>query len=86
MFQPSTSSAEALTPSAAAELTPVTPPPTPQYETVRHMIFGSFSAVHMTIKLLHKHRYAEPNDWSKPISTGRPNEVMVILTKKVQVG
>ena len=59
------------------------PLPDHQYETVRHLLFGSLTAVRLTIQELHKKRYAEPNDWSKPISTGRPNEVMVILTKRV---
>ena len=59
------------------------PLPDHQYETVRHLVFGSLTAVRLTIQDLHKRRYAEPNDWSKPISTGRPNEVMVILTKRV---
>ncbi|MEM1370123.1 MAG: hypothetical protein AAGG02_19380, partial [Cyanobacteria bacterium P01_H01_bin.15] len=54
-----------------------------QHETVRHLVFGSLTAVRLTIQDLHKKRYAEPNDWSKPISTGRPNEVMAILTKRV---
>ncbi|MEO0521107.1 MAG: hypothetical protein AAF171_27880 [Cyanobacteria bacterium P01_A01_bin.116] len=49
------------------------------------MLFGSLSAVQTTIRLLHKLHYAEPNDWSQPISTGRPNEVMVILTKRVRL-
>ena len=68
-----------------------TAPPTPeflpehQFEVVRHMVFGSLTGVRLTIKDLHSKQYAEPNDWSKPISTGRPNEVMVILTKKVRV-
>ena len=56
-----------------------------QHETVRHMVFGSLMAVRLTIQDLHHRRYAEPNDWSKPISTGRPNEVMAILTKRVVV-
>ncbi|MEM7066351.1 MAG: hypothetical protein AAF572_24680 [Cyanobacteria bacterium P01_B01_bin.77] len=56
-----------------------------QHETVRHMMFGSLTAVQLTIQDLHQRRYAEPNDWSKPISTGRPNEVMVILTKRVAI-
>ena len=56
-----------------------------QHETVRHMVFGSLSAVRLTIQDLHQRRYAEPNDWSKPISTGRPNEVMVILTRRVAI-
>ncbi|WP_346294168.1 hypothetical protein [Sphaerothrix gracilis] len=29
--------------------------------------------------------YAEPNDWSKPIATGQPNEVVVVLIKRVRV-
>ena len=56
-----------------------------QHETVRHMLFGSLTAVRLTIQDLHKRRYAEPNDWSRPISTGRPNEVMAILTKRVAI-
>ena len=52
-------------------------------ESVRHMLFGSLSAVQATIRHLHKLRYAEANDWSHPIPTGKQNEVMVILTKKV---
>lgn len=56
-----------------------------QHETVRHMVFGSLTAVQLTIQDLHQRRYAEPNDWSRPISTGRPNEVMVILTKRVAI-
>ena len=62
------------------------PLPEREYETVRHMLFGPLTAVRLTIQDLHQRRYAEPNDWSKPISTGRPNEVMAILTKRVTVG
>ncbi len=56
-----------------------------EYETVRHMLFGTMSAVRSTIRLLHRLNYAKPNDWSQPISTGRPNEVMAILTKRLRV-
>ena len=59
--------------------------PLHQYETVRHLLFGSLTGVRLTIQDLHKKHYAEPNDWSKPISTGRPNEVMAILTKRVEI-
>ncbi len=55
------------------------------HENVRHLLFGSLSVVQATIKQLHHLNYAEPNDWSKPISTGRPNEVMAILTKRVNI-
>ncbi len=61
------------------------PLPDHQYETVRHLLFGSLTAVRLTIQELHQNHYAEPNDWSKPISTGRPNEVMAILTKRVTI-
>ena len=82
MFQPSTPDATASTDSRAT-LSPASPP---SYETVRHMLFGSLRAVQQTIKHLHMLHYAEPNDWSKPIPTGQPNEVVTVLTKKVRVG
>ena len=56
----------------------------PQYETVRHMVFGSLTGVRSTIQQLYQLNYADPHAWSKPIPTGRPNEVMVILTKKIR--
>lgn len=61
------------------------PLPVTHPETVRHMVFGSPDAVRLTIQDLHRRRYAEPNDWSKLLPTGRPNEVMVILTRRVRV-
>ncbi|MEM9213537.1 MAG: hypothetical protein AAGD25_04235 [Cyanobacteria bacterium P01_F01_bin.150] len=59
--------------------------PSPQYERVRHHLYGRPNMVQAVIKYLYKLNYAEPHEWSKPIPTGRPPEVMVILTKKVQV-
>ena len=55
-----------------------------QYETVHHQLFGSLSAVRNTITLLHKLNYAEPNDWSRPLPTGRPNEVMAMPNQASQ--
>ncbi|MGB7085448.1 MAG: hypothetical protein WBD47_07835 [Phormidesmis sp.] len=55
----------------------------PQPEHVRHLIFGTPQSVQATIKLLHKLGYAEPNDWSRPISTDRAGEVMATLAKRV---
>ncbi|MEM8505877.1 MAG: hypothetical protein AAF716_22325, partial [Cyanobacteria bacterium P01_D01_bin.1] len=40
-------------------------------EQVRHLILGTLTSVKVTIRLLHKLGYAEPNDWNRPISTGR---------------
>ncbi|MGB7251139.1 MAG: hypothetical protein WBC73_19555 [Phormidesmis sp.] len=57
--------------------------PTPPREQVRHLLFGTPAAVHSTIGLLHKLGYAEPNDWSRPIPTGKSGEVMATLMKRV---
>ena len=55
------------------------------YENINHTLYGSLMAIRNTIALLHKLNYAEPNDWSKPLPTGQPNEMMAILTKRVRV-
>ncbi|MEM7063566.1 MAG: hypothetical protein AAF572_10430 [Cyanobacteria bacterium P01_B01_bin.77] len=55
------------------------------YENVRLLLLGTLGSVQATIALLFKLNYAEPNDWSRPLATGRPNEVMAILTKRVRV-
>ena len=59
--------------------------PEHEYEDVRVLLLGSLTSVQNTIALLFKLNYAEPNDWSRPLATGRPNEVMAILTKRVRV-
>ncbi|MGB7250242.1 MAG: hypothetical protein WBC73_14990 [Phormidesmis sp.] len=71
---------------------PPTNPPTDgptvassECEPVRHLLFGTPPTVQATIHHLYRLNYAEPNDWSQPISTGRANEVMAILTKRVRV-
>ncbi|MFG6101869.1 hypothetical protein U2F10_06425 [Leptothoe sp. EHU-05/26/07-4] len=61
------------------------PLPESSYETGRHLLLGSLHFVQTTIKLLHRLNYTDPNDWSRPLPTGRPNEVMAILTKKVKI-
>jgi len=70
---------------AAAPTVPPAKRPTAHTEPVRLMMFGSLSAVQAAIKDIHRHGYADPNDWSLPIATGRDNEVMAILTKRVSV-
>ena len=59
--------------------------PEHQFEDVRLLLLGTLTAVQNTIAILHKLNYAEPNDWSRPLATGRPNEVMAILTRRVRV-
>ncbi|MGB7085308.1 MAG: hypothetical protein WBD47_07125 [Phormidesmis sp.] len=92
-LQGAAASTDSLTISAAASTAAFCSPPPDdrgssgysESEPVRHMLFGTAQAVRSTIHLLHKLNYAEPNDWSQPISTGRPNEVMAILTRRVRV-
>ena len=79
MFQDSTSGTSVLHVQPAE-------PQFPQFEVVRHLLLGSPAALRSTVKLLHALHYADPNDWSRPLPTGRANEVMVILTKKVRLG
>ena len=57
----------------------------PYIEPVRLMMFGCYPAVYANMKRLHKLSYAEVNEWSKPMPTASPNEVMVILTKKTRL-
>ena len=76
--------ANAPTPSPADGFVPPARPSSGEPNRVRHMLFGNLTAVRATIRDLHKLGYAEPNDWSKPVSTGRASEVMAILTKRVR--
>jgi len=84
MFQPDDSGANASPVSVANAVMSPSSGPQPHYESVRHMVFGSVSAVQHTIKLLYRLNYAEPNDWSKLVPTGQPNEVVAVLTKTVK--
>ena len=82
MFIPSDQGAGASTDAAASETFPAALP-VPR-EQLRHMLFGSPAVVTSGIKELHRIGYAEPNDWSRLLSTGRVNEVMAILTKRME--
>lgn len=77
MFQPNDSGADVPTPASAHS---------PRREKMRHLIIGSLDGIDRTIKILHMLNYAEPNDWSDPIPTGRPGEWMAILTKTLLLG
>ncbi len=72
-------------PKTAAAATPNPPSSgqnTPDKSPIRHLLFGSMHSVQTTIQRLHQLGYAEPNDWSRPIPTGKPGEVMTVLTKR----
>ena len=67
---------------SSATVQPANPKDTSQTkEPIRHMLFGSPAGVRQVVHLLHKLGYAEPNAWSRPMPTGRPGEVMAILTR-----
>ncbi|MGJ3250895.1 MAG: hypothetical protein ACFE0J_07160 [Elainellaceae cyanobacterium] len=42
---------------------------------------GSLTVVNQYIMQMYQLRYAQPYEWSKPIPTVNPNEVMCILTR-----
>jgi len=85
MFQPTDQGAAAFTMPNANLLSLPVPAPTPEYETVRHILFGRPIIIQATIKHLYALNYAEPNEWSKLMPTAHPNEVMAIFTKRVRV-
>ena len=49
---------------------------------IKHLLFGTLSDVNHAIAHLHMLGYANPSDWSRPLATGRANEVMSILVKR----
>ena len=52
-------------------------------EPLRLIAVGSPENILITIQSLHRLGYAEPNDWSRLMPTGRPGEMMAILTKRM---
>lgn len=82
-----------VSPATTATTSPATPPPLPPSssgdrpdpDSVQHMLFGSPTAIRKTIKDLHKLHYAEATAWSQLMPTGRADEAMAILTKKVRI-
>ncbi|MGF1569793.1 MAG: hypothetical protein ACFCVD_17280 [Nodosilinea sp.] len=74
---------QSQSPDAQASTVPFAP--APRRAAVRHLLIGSALAVDRTVADLHLKGYAEPNDWSAPLPTGRPHEVMRILTKHLLI-
>ncbi|MGJ3248607.1 MAG: hypothetical protein ACFE0I_21320 [Elainellaceae cyanobacterium] len=52
-------------------------------EVLRVIAVGSLKAVNHHIMQMYQLNYAQPYEWSKPIPTVNPNEVMQILTKRI---
>ena len=78
----STRSSAIKTAAAAIPTPPLGGQDMPERSPIRHLLFGSIHSVRTTIRRLHQLGYAEPNDWSQPIPTGKPGEVMSVLTKR----
>ncbi|MGJ3249724.1 MAG: hypothetical protein ACFE0J_01130 [Elainellaceae cyanobacterium] len=57
------------------------PCPDDDRETLRVIAVGSLTVVNQYIMQMYQLRYAQPYEWSKPIPTVNPNEVMCILTR-----
>jgi hypothetical protein len=54
-------------------------------EFVKMILIGSPKGVVKIIHSLHVKDFAEVNEWSLPVATGKPGEVMRILMKRVYI-
>ncbi|MBD0269651.1 MAG: hypothetical protein ICV77_15325 [Cyanobacteria bacterium Co-bin8] len=57
----------------------------PHSEKVRIAVYGSLLGCDRIIKTLHVLHFAEPNDWTDPLPTGRPNEWVRMVTKQLLI-
>ncbi|HEY9628082.1 MAG TPA: hypothetical protein V6C84_12340 [Coleofasciculaceae cyanobacterium] len=55
----------------------------PSPEILRVLAIGSPQVVNDCVMTLFRLGYARPEDWSRPLPTVNPSEVMRILTKRV---
>ena len=76
MFQPTD-------PGAPASKVPRTA--SPRRDPARIVVYGSLLACDRIIKHLHVLHFAEPNDWTEPLPTGRPGEWMRMVTKNLLI-
>ena len=57
----------------------------PSPDILRVLAIGSSEAVNDCVMTLFRLGYARPEDWSRPLPTVNPGEVMRILTKRVNL-
>lgn len=57
----------------------------PAPDILRVLAIGSPPAVHSCVLTLYRLGYARPEEWSQPLPTVNPGEVMRILTKRVML-
>jgi hypothetical protein len=55
-------------------------------EILRVIAVGSLTVVNHHIMQMYQLGYAQPHEWSRPLPTANPNEVMRILTKRLVGG
>jgi hypothetical protein len=58
--------------------------PDDERHTLRIIAVGHLSVVNQYVMQMFHLDYAEPGEWSKPLPTVNPNEVMRILTKRIR--
>ncbi|MEB3355621.1 MAG: hypothetical protein VKK04_02660 [Synechococcales bacterium] len=52
-------------------------------EILRVIAVGSVQVVTQHVHRMYQLGYAQPHEWSKPLPTVNPNEIMRILTKRL---
>ncbi|MEM9214847.1 MAG: hypothetical protein AAGD25_10930 [Cyanobacteria bacterium P01_F01_bin.150] len=52
-------------------------------EVLRILAIGSLKVVNQHVMKMYQLGYAEPHEWSRPLPTPNPNEVMRVLTKRI---
>ena len=57
----------------------------PSPEVLRVLAIGSLEVVNSCVLTLYRLGYARPEDWSQPLPTVNPGEVMRILTKRLML-
>ncbi|HEY9879703.1 MAG TPA: hypothetical protein V6D29_14690 [Leptolyngbyaceae cyanobacterium] len=55
----------------------------PQRRKICHVLYGDIETIDRVIKHLHTLRYADPNDWSDIIPSGKDHQWMAVLTKHI---
>ncbi|MGG6241517.1 hypothetical protein ACQ4N7_23065 [Nodosilinea sp. AN01ver1] len=55
----------------------------PSPDILRLLAIGSLPVVNGCVITLYRLGYARPEEWSRPLPTVNPNEVMRILTKRI---
>ena len=72
-----------LLPSVQANTAPTFAPVRHSRAPILHFMLGTVPAIYSAVQDLQTRGYAERDDWSQPIATGRTNEVVAMLTKQV---